>query len=211
MMRNAPVTLSLAALLGVGTFGSSVAQDIDIGYGGRVEVPDSGVALTLPDDWVYVFPAPEMTEAALAYDEEMEDDPLTAAQSDLVRNEMMSVTLLAFAPDRAGSQYQENCQLVTRAASTLAGVLDLWVAAELAAFANDDAAERPSVSYIDLNVGRVARLDYDTDDWAGRAQASVYLVPGDHSRHWLNCVGEERPEDRWLSIAETVEWLPSEE
>ena len=210
MTGNALVTLSLGIFLGVGTLGSSVAQDI--GYGGRVEVPDSGVALTLPDDWVYLFPTPEMLDYMFGYVEEMEDDPLVHDQGELVQDEV-GLTLLTYGPARAGSEIPETCTLATLAPADFPGpeALGLWVAMELTAFATDEPAQRPSVDYVDLPVGRVARLDFDTDDWAGQASTSCYLVPGDDSQHWLSCVGAERPADRWLSIAETFEFLPAEE
>jgi hypothetical protein len=200
----------LGIFLGVGTFGSSVAQDI--GYGGRVEVPDSGVALTLPDDWVYLFTTPEMLEFMFGYVGEMEDDPLILDQMEFAQDEV-SFTLLAYGPARAGIEVPETCTLATLAPADFPGpeALGLWVATELTTFANEEPAERPSVDYVELPVGRVARLDYDTDDWAGQTSTTCYLVPGDDSQHWLSFVGAERPEDRWLSIAETIEFLPPEE
>jgi hypothetical protein len=211
MMCRVATALSLAAFLSMGTFAPAAAQDI--GYGGRVEVPDSGVALTLPDDWVYMFPTPELIEQLFGAVEELEDDPLVTEQFDAIRAGEMHVTLIAFAPAQAGSSFSENCTLMSATSDEAPTVvaLDLWVAMELTASADDDPAERPSVTYLDLPIGRVATLDYDEDDWAGQTSTAQYLVLGDDSRHWLSCIGEVRPDDDWLSIAETIEFLPDEE
>jgi hypothetical protein len=60
-----------------------------------------------------------------------------------------------------------------------------------------------------LPTGEAWRVDAQ----AGSGQLTVYVTQSDQLLVALHCsaVGSERPEDRWRSIAETIEFLPEEE
>ena len=52
----------------------------------------------------------------------------------------------------------------------------------------------------------------DWERWSGRpATAWVYLDNDGHAAAALLCRSDEPPDDGWLSIAETFEFLPAEE
>ncbi len=60
-----------------------------------------------------------------------------------------------------------------------------------------------------LPVGEAWRVDAE----AGPGPLTVYVTQSDQLLVALHCtaVGSERPDDDWLSIAETIEFLPTEE
>ena len=55
------------------------------------------------------------------------------------------------------------------------------------------------------------RIDISAPHSTGVAQSSVYLLGTDESHAMLICTSDLRPDDDWLSIAETFEFLPAEE
>jgi len=64
------------------------------------------------------------------------------------------------------------------------------------------------VTDADLAAGRAAALDVLYDD--GRASRE-YLFTDTTAWLRLSCVSNEPPDERWLSVAETFEFLPAEE
>ena len=46
---------------------------------------------------------------------------------------------------------------------------------------------------------------------SSRGSTTVYVLAGDSLHLGVSCVASARPEDGWLSIAETFEYLPAEE
>ncbi len=62
-------------------------------------------------------------------------------------------------------------------------------------------------SYLELNAGRTGFADLSWDDGTRAIRYSFAL-----DDHWMGlfCVGDPVPDDRWLSLAESLEWLPSD-
>ena len=152
---------------------------------GRVEVPDHGFAVTFPDDWdVNPLGAPDYGEA----------DPALGPSSVL------------YAWDGPSDDDE-----ATRC--------DIWVDAStrppltLAAYAQqrirdfDIAGDYASV---ELPAGRGMRttFTYDYDFVLGHTE---YILAADDVFYTFACIGEDPPDDHWLSIAETFEFLPMEE
>ena len=68
-------------------------------------------------------------------------------------------------------------------------------------------ADQPGIMYLDFPVGQAARMDVPDE----ATHLSVYLLRGGNTFYWISCAGDDPPDDRWLSIAETFEFLPAEE
>jgi hypothetical protein len=67
MWRSA-IVFALAGLIAVGSVQATVGQlDLSepVGFGGRIEVPEAGYALTLPADWLYIRPTGEDLDVIL--------------------------------------------------------------------------------------------------------------------------------------------------
>ena len=76
-----------------------------------------------------------------------------------------------------------------------------------------DAQERqtsdPVVTEVDLPSGHAVRVDWRR--WSrDPATAWIFLDSSGHAAAALLCRSDEPPPDRWLSIAETFEWVPEE-
>jgi hypothetical protein len=66
----------------------------------------------------------------------------------------------------------------------------------------------PTVADAGLSSTIAVRADWET--WDGGSATAWIFLDGER-RVVLFCQSEEPPEDRWLSIAETFEFLPAEE
>jgi hypothetical protein len=84
---------------------------------------------------------------------------------------------------------------------------------------SDDGVPMPVIetSEIELPAGRTVRFiaDYALDDglvegYDARYDTTYILTDG-RILFFLGCLAPERPDDDWLSIAETIEFLPAEE
>ena len=72
----------------------------------------------------------------------------------------------------------------------------------------------PSVTYLTLPAGAAARIDVSEDVESapsGHIETSEYVMTDGITQWRLTCSGLERPADDWRSIADTWEWLPTEE
>ena len=78
----------------------------------------------------------------------------------------------------------------------------------LANAADNAAISVDESSYLDLPAGRTGFADLSWDD--GTRAIRYSFSDGDT---WLGlfCVGDPVPDDRWLSIAESLAWLPGEQ
>ena len=166
--------------------------------------------MTLPDDWAYVVPSPEDMDAI--------EDLIIANVPDAAPTILSALeqaggySLLAFAPIDPDSGFAENCNVVTTPGESLS--LDVWAAAEAGAIGQlgDRLASGPDVTFIDLPFGRAARVESLAD--LPDVREPVVQLPSD-GRHELSCVTcttvGARPDDDWLSIAETFEFLSGDD
>ncbi len=181
----------LSALSLVGMSSLAMASEAPRGFGapvggGRVELPDSGFAVTFPHDWT-VYEASPADEAVLT------EDPLPDGQA---------IALDAFSADEDGM-----CEVILD---------DPTVRAEPSHLASYSRAGERDMSQmgvvgvtrdlVDLPVGPSWRL---TGSWDG-VPVSNYLVRGEKGLYTLYCfdTAGDPPEALWLSIASSFRFLP---
>ena len=191
-MRRLTAALLVTCLLGVGA-GSATAEEplpSPETTGQRVEVPEAGYAVTLPEAWTL-----ETREVV-----ERTDSPEGPTE------ETRSIQSYAVAPDGSAS-----CLLVE---DRLEESLDDPSAALDETAAYHRSRYEPvlvEMSSVELPLGRAVRFVVDFADWGDEAVGAVYLLSDGVDLFVLSCVAPEPPEgDWWLSIAETFEFLPEE-
>jgi hypothetical protein len=188
------VALALAGVLGpsAATFAQSPAPTFPQSPGMRVEMPEHGLAISLPSGWLHA-------EASMVPDEwwdPVNGTPETQGQAFLELGGVLIARNAIGAPTA-----DEYCKV------------ELWSAGFAQGYVNQiprDPRVVASESFrlIDLPGGRA--VVYDTQhrngwDWRD------YLVTDGQRWVALVCGSPMAPEDRWLSIAESLEFLPAEE
>ena len=187
-MRGPSAAAIMATLLVIGAGSVAAAQSPPASPGSdaaRVEVPEAGIALTVPGDWEVRVPLvrhptelpPELEEAAEAY------------TWDVVE---------AVAPDGRGCRmlmYEghplplpEHVDWITRAYDETPGLVD-------------EIGSTP----VGLPIGDATRLDIAFTEGG---LATGYVFATDQGRYQLQCGGDQRPDDDWRSVAETIESIP---
>jgi hypothetical protein len=162
---------------------------------GRIEIADQGIAMTFPAAWSVEKPTPTVHPWLYADDEPAE------AQS--------FVPLLWATTEQAG--YGE-CSLIdfTRFAEEPPAwtTLDEAVEFEVGFRQEDDDWTDVYSTYDEFALGRVGRVDATHDE--GRS-LSIYFFTDSDRWYSLDCRSHAPPEDRWLSIAESFEFLAAQE
>lgn len=175
-----------------------------IGMGGRVEVPSAGYALTLPDDWVYVFPSEADTETLMRATDEIAPDLAAIMASALEQG--VGLSLLAFGDMDEAAGFAENCNVIDLPSPGVP--LRIAVAGEAAAVGRlEQVVSGPDVTELELPVGVAARLDYSLAFPDYETLHSTYYYDAGATVFIMTCTYLERPDDAWLSIAETFELL----
>ena len=208
-MRRSVVALLATGLLGAATSALLAQSPAPFGLGGRVEVSGAGYALTLPDGWAYLRPTTDDDGTLAVFIEaELEDQDL-AMRLVVLAAEMRpdDITLLGMGEGRG------NCF----ARSTPSGGLTLesLVAADLPMplAEGDFARSEPTVTYLTLPAGAAARIDISEQTGTApseHVETSEYVMTDGITQYRLRCSGLERPDDDWLAIVETFEFLPPE-
>ncbi|MEX1294977.1 MAG: hypothetical protein AB1Z67_02285 [Candidatus Limnocylindrales bacterium] len=183
----------------------TAAQDGSaVGSGGRVEVPEAGYAVTLPDAWTSVRPQASDVETILEAVGSM-DPQLASMVENALGGGSFSISLMGFAPTFPDT-FAENCNVVTGATD---GLSLEWLAA--ANMAQMEALEWDAELTMDeLPAGEVAHIDYSADFGGMVLELSLWLYVDGETQQNLTCTDELRPADSWRSIAETLEFLPAE-
>ena len=213
-MRRLTIAFIATCLLGIGVGTAAAVAEAPapapVGVGGRVEVPQLGFALTLPPEWVWVRQSPA-DAAAFADTLEAVMDPEDAEGYISIAGSLQGSfgdrnPLSAKRGDVRGDvSAGEDLVIVLRSLpeAGIEGVVgDLVAAAEGA-----DDVHGLSVAPVTLPVGEVTRIDYSL----GPLDYSAYYLTDGIRLYLLQLQGLDTPEDRWLSIAETFEFLPVEE
>ncbi|MFO7532263.1 MAG: hypothetical protein R6W93_07345 [Candidatus Limnocylindrales bacterium] len=161
---------------------------------GRIEMPETGFAVTFPDDWTVRQVTPE-AHAQLFSEFDAADRALRTA------------LLYAEPPESDG-----DCTVVDF--TRLAEVPPAWTTISaatgefLAGVANDPRFAEPQSTIEDLPAGRTGHITAtDTDGW----YFGAYFFTDGAAWLDLDCWSPDPPDDGWLSIAETFESLPAEE
>jgi len=209
MFTRFATALVLASMVGIVAAAPSLAQEglPEPGLGGRIELPEAGFALTVPDDWVAIVPSSADIDGIIENLGTIDPEMATTVENALAGGAGFS--LLAFGDIDADSGFRENCNVIDGASDGAS--LGVIVESEAAAFADlgDRLASGPDVSMLQLPAGEVARIDYGlTYPTLETAHAAYYFSDG-ATLHLLTCTDTERAEDDWLSIAETFEALPT--
>lgn len=198
----APIASSLIVLALAAPVSAQALEPI--GFGGRVEVPSAGYALTLPDDWVYVFPSEADAETLMQATDEIAPDLAAIMASALEQD--IGLSLLAFGDMDEAAGFAENCNVLDLPSQGVP--LRVAVAGEAAAVGQlQQVVAAPDVTELQLPVGEAARLDYSLAFPNFETLHSTYYYDGGERFFVLTCTALERPEDAWLSIAETFELL----
>jgi hypothetical protein len=210
MSRHVTSLVAALALLVLAVAPASAQEPAPeaIGQGGRVEVPDAGYALTFPEDWVYVFPSSEDRETIFAEAGALAPELGAAIEAALAQG--VGFSLLAFGDVDTELGFAENCNVIDVPNPGVS--LDVIMAAEVAAASSQFGellASGPELTDLELPAGDSARLEYGLQFPTYATLHSTYYFVDDEQVHVLTCTGLERPEDGWLSIAETFEFLPA--
>ena len=205
-MRRLSLLFSATLLLSVSAGSVAVAQSTQpIGFGGRVEVPEAGYAITFPDDWTHVRPSGGDIDAIV--------DGLTAVAPDIaavVEQGLaggLAFSLMAFAPASPGNDVLENCNVNGGPSGGMS--LDFIVAQNVAGLATlgDIFTTGPDTAIVEMPAGDAGRIDIGWSLEGQPLEVSVYLYTDGETFQTLTCTGAERPPDDWSSIAETFVFL----
>jgi len=224
-MQRLTAAFLVASLVGIGAGSSVTAQSPTpetathagpVVLGGRIEVPSAGFAVTVPEGW-YAFDIsdPGFVAAMESFDEltamlapTMASFSLESMEPDLAAAfPLADLPLVAFAPFD-GPTAGENCILVVEPMATAS--LDFMVAAELLTMRAmvDTTADLVPV-FVDLPTGRAGMVEYSTPyAGSGELARTVYMLLHDHRGYTLTCTDATSHGDRWLSLAESIEFLP---
>ncbi len=194
----------------------SSAVPAQVGIGGRVEVPTAGFALTLPDGWLWVATESSDIEAlsALVIRADPERGPAVAGLlSALPCTHTYLFDFIAVAPVREGRPVAETCTVGVSPATgeSMEDILDQNTVPTISL-----GGEATSSFPVDLPGGSAGRIDsvqgFDVEALGDVVHyGSMYFWLGDGRQSMLSCLDVQPHPDHWLSIAETVEFLPAEE
>ena len=184
--------------------------------GGRIELPDPGFALEVPDGWI----AADLTHPDLI--QQLESMPTTgswlgaALEGSLGasfddRMEIGHEMVLWASPAEEGPRNRQHCEAWVQA-STMTSIR------ELVELNSEHFRDDPTQTWarFDLPAGQAARHDLQ---WSPTSFGSEYIFLDDQRLVTVGCVqgipvedvDEAARRDAWLSIAETIEFLPAEE
>ena len=166
--------------------------------GQRVEMPWAGVAVTFPEQW-HVIVTPE---------------ELPRTRAGRLRGPTIPIfPILASGIDPEYRLRQEQCDLVTFDLVPRWEPLPLTtydIAFSLAELLLPD--DGFGTEEIALPAGEATHLTQQTRPSDREAFSSAFVVARDGGYVWLWCTSlDESPDDDWLSIARTIEFLPEEE
>ena len=159
-----------------------IAEPQPIAGDQQVELPEAGVALTLPEGWTY-----EISMDSRDYQLSPEDDDGSAVTS--------TSFLTAFPARGIGacsvSMYEGMPMSVERHAEVTGERLS-----------GLEPSMTPVVTAVDLPVGEAGRVDYQLVALEHPGVAYVFDLDG--MRYQLDCWSEDPPPDGWLSVAQTI-------
>ena len=166
----------------------------------RIERPKEGFAISLPSGWEYVVGA--------------EADPDEWWSSDTgdpgEHHEVFLADGGILLARQATSRGLDYCYVIDRTAMASASASTALSDAVEDYMVWKDDAELVEIDtgYLDLPAGRVARID---SRWENGWDQRDYVFKDGETWFLLQCNSTLAPEDRWMPIAETFEFLPVEE
>jgi hypothetical protein len=154
----------------------------------RVEVPEAGFAITFPASWEVSIDTSDLRGEGGSFAVVSGRDPASDSTCEIY----------LYGPC-TGTPFGD-----------CAAALDEVAARMVAYFDGDGSSSRTDASTtMDLPAGYAVRVD---TEWIDEGVfGSLYLLTDGSVHDTLRCRGSERPDDRWLSIAESFEFLPEDE
>jgi hypothetical protein len=175
-------------------------------------MPEHGFAVTVPGGWVAFDPAGDVDKQARVL--LMVHDP-DASVDDAA---LVAEALSSSSDQGALVLFDEDSTMTTCGFRVLPALeTDLRTSADfLASFLSNQEGfsdvERPRLVELAAGPGVLIAASLADPDGSGVSGPTVLAyADGPESLLLMSCFGAERPEDDWLSIAETFEWLPAEE
>jgi hypothetical protein len=163
--------------------------------GERVVVAEAGIALTVPKGWGFRV---EMLETDWVEEAGVTEDVAVWRVLDM------------WSPDGDPELAVERCSIGMLRAGEHGPAITTISDTDPAPGELPPGRTR-STTEILLPAGSATRIDWDIVEPDGDHYSSTYNLAGLDGPTWLDCEGPERPDDDWLSIAETFEFLPAEE
>jgi hypothetical protein len=201
-------TMALAVGLLIGPTLIVVAQDAadkPVGFGGRVVVPEAGFAVTLPDDSVFLRPHAAY-DASLLGEAESRVEPLLSATAEEYEGFGGNPVMLISWRMTESSVTEEICSV--RTGSTHGKSAEFIAGMRLATMRDWDWPV--DLTLHELPVGETASIYYDDRPTVPVTAGAHWLFVDGETLHELTCMGDDRNEDGWLSIAEAFEFLPAD-
>lgn len=196
-MRRITAGMAAAAVLCTGSAAQaqSPSPEPPPWFGGRVELPEHGFAVTVPDGAVAYDMTGDLERQLRVVVPDASDGDI-AGWSSMMRERMRGQLVLAI-------EDSSSCGFV------VGPTIGADLASEVDGFYERQAADG---NVVHLETPRVVELPA-ADALVvshGRAgeEATFYLGEKDGMVFDIWCAGAERPEDDWLSIAASFEWLP---
>lgn len=191
MRRVGVMTMAVGLSMSLAT--SAAAEDAANDSGTevqRLDVPEAGVAISLPAAWKAYVEMQEKEDWGLS-DEGFADAPVPFWK-------------VIYASDGSGTW----CDLTWYPSHPLA--LDAHAERyEALLTPSHSEVERPiEVTGVELPAGAAYRFDIYNEPSA--AYTTVYLLASGGAHYQLQCVGDEPAEDGWLTVAESLEWTAGE-
>jgi hypothetical protein len=191
-MRGLIATALVTSLVVVGS-AATAAQSPSSNQtleGQRIEMSAHGLAITFPYDWT----VRQLTSEGFEIGAQAEGLPAG-----------MSIVLDAVGPLGGGTCYLEIDDPSVRGEPVLLATYAVAVERNLAQ-AQDPAYDHVKRTRVGLPAGPAWRFDASNDD----ASATLYILRGQDGLYGVTCTSDDPPEDRWLSIVETLKFLPDE-
>ncbi len=208
----------LVLALGSGVVAQEPSTEPPPWFGGRVELPQHGYAFTLPEEWVAFDLGGDIDAQVHALESRLIGWP--ASMFPYTRDEWLPAQTAAGGQLAAVELTSYQDVLADPASCMFVGWTDAMPLEDLAdalftsVLANFEATEIEPPTPVALPVGagwRFVHRWHEPDHPNNESVSVHYVVAGDVVSLAFNCTANARPEDDWLSIAETVEFLPAEE
>jgi len=203
----------LVLTLGFGAVAQSPSPVPPPWFGGRVEMPEYGFAVTVPDGWVAVDVMGDVESQARTVAAVLDPD----ASADVVH--LVTEEFSGIWDDGVQLGLLEDSLDSACGFGVFSGPeMELSALADLlsSSLSNADSVTDPEwPRAIELSAGPgflIAASFAGPDDPADPGPVALYVVErAAGSFSMVTCAGDERPGDDWLSIAESFEFLSAEE
>ena len=172
-----------------------------------MDLPEDGFALTFPDGWVWVRDSAERYDSVTAQLTEVTSPEFVAEYEVAFMEVSGEMPLVGIAASQGGS-----CGIaVSPTDLTLDAIASnyvAWIEGQ-----PDISPDGAALTDVALPAIEAKRIDMSHVEAGSQTPTSTswYLLTSGGRGYAISCSGDDPPDDRWLSIVETWEWLPAEE